>query len=1141
MPLRVAIRHHTSYHYDRAVKLSPQVIRLRPAPHARNPIHAYSLKIKPENHFINWQQDPFGNYQARVVFPEKTTELSIDVEVITDMVTVNPFDFFLEDYAEEFPFIYDAQLKEELTPYLKITEESERLRQLVAGPQVQGLLGQRTVDFLVALIGLLAKEIHYNIRMEPGVQTCETTLERLNGSCRDTAWLLVQLLRRLGLAARFVSGYLVQLTSDEKMLDGPNGPDEDFTDLHAWCEVYLPGAGWVGLDATSGLFAGEGHIPLAATPEPASAAPLSGFSEPAEVTFGFGNVVERILETPRVTKPYTANQFNEILTLGDRVEESLLNGDVRLTMGGEPTFVSDSDMESDQWNEAADGEDKRRLGYDLAERLLQDFAPRGFIHQGQGKWYPGEPIPRWQYAIYWRTDGKALWQDHALLADPTKDNGADHAAAATFARELADGLNVDPRHAMPAYEDTFYFLWETGNLPSNVDPRQIDPADKLERQTLAELLEVGLDKPKGYVLPLEYDHDEDRWASSPWDFKREHLFLLPGNSGMGLRLPLDRLPKADPDAEKVVVEDSPMEDLPPLPDITSNVPPHHGRGAGGEGDTAPPTATASRGPAPSNDGKSRIENQESRIGNLVRTALCIEPRKGNLYLFLPPLKNNESFVYLLSAIERTARALAQPVIIEGYTPKSDGRLTKLVVTPDPGVLEINVHPATKWRDIVHNYDRLFERAKEAKLGTNKFMLDGRHTGTGGGNHITLGGVTPADSPLLRRPDLLRSFVNFWQNHPGLSYLFSSAFIGPTSQAPRVDEGRQDQLYELEIAFGQLDRHDNPPPWLVDRIFRNLLIDVTGNTHRAEFCIDKLYSPDSPTGRLGILEMRGFDMPPHKEMCLAQLLLIRALTAAFWARPYRRPLVRWGTDLHDKFLLEHYVREDLREVCLYLREAGFDFKAEWLEPFLEFRFPVLGDVRIGETELEVRTAIEPWHVLGEELGSGGTARYVDSSVERIQVRLRSLNPDRYALLCNQVEVPLQFTGTTGEYVAGIRYKAWNPPSALHPTIKPDVPLTFDLYDRWNERSVGGCTYHVSHPGGRSYDTFPVNSLEAESRRVNRFWEYNHSVQKTEQIVPQATTTAAGRYVSSSYTPPPTITVKKPTLAKEFGRTLDLRLG
>lgn len=1118
MPIRVAIRHHTKYVYDRAVKLSPQIIRLRPAPHARNPIVGYSLKISPEDHFINWQQDPFGNYQARIVVPEKTTELSIDVEVITDLVTINPFDFFLEEYAEEFPFTYEEQLRTELMPYLKVEEAGPKLREYVASPRVQSTLGRRTVDFLVALNQALAEDIHYNIRMEPGVQLCETTLERRNGSCRDSAWLLVQMLRHLGLAARFVSGYLVQLTPDEKVLDGPNGPEADFTDLHAWAEVYLPGAGWVGLDATSGLFAGEGHIPLACTPSPASAAPLSGYSEPAEVTFEYANVVERVLETPRVTKPYTENQWQEILTLGDQVETALQAGDVRLTMGGEPTFVSEVDMESDQWNEAADGEDKRKLAYDLTTKLLTDFAPGGFIHQGQGKWYPGEPIPRWQYAIYWRKDGKPIWQDAARLADPNVDHGLDHTHAAAFSEQLTGELGVAQENAMPAYEDTFYFLWETGNLPNNVDPRTLDPADKLERQTLAKLLEVGLDKPKGYVLPLGYDYDAGHWLSNQWDFKREQLFLLPGNSGMGLRLPLDRLPKEEPSVEEVVLPPSPLEDLPPLPETTSNTLPF--------GDQA--------------TGLDRGLSTSGRAQKLVRTALCLEPRDGNLYLFLPPLKTNEAFLLLLAAIERTATALGHPVIIEGYQPRHDPRITKLVVAPDPGVVEVNVHPATNWRDIVDNYSRIFARAKESKLGTNKFMIDGRHTGTGGGNHITLGGTTPADSPLLRRPDLLRSFVNFWQNHPGLSYLFSSAFIGPTSQAPRVDEGRQDQLYELEIAFAELDRHPNPPHWMVDRIFRNLLIDVTGNTHRAEFCIDKLYSPDSATGRLGILEMRGFDMPPHRELCLAQLLLIRALTAAFWAKPYRRPLIRWGTDLHDRFLLHHYVEEDLNEVLLYLHEAGFDYKPEWLAPFLEFRFPVLGNLRLQGMALEVRTAIEPWHVLGEELGSAGTARYVDSSVERIQLKLTGFNPERYHLLCNQTMVPLDPTGVVGEYVAGVRYKAWNPPSALHPTIVPDVPLTFDIYDTWNERSIGGCTYHVAHPGGRNYDTFPINSLEAESRRVNRFWEYNHSARKTEQIVAQeGGATVTSRYLNTGYTPPPAIEVKQVPRTKEFGKTLDLR--
>ena len=373
------------------------------------------------------------------------------------------------------------------------------------------------------------------------------------------------------------------------------------------------------------------------------------------------------------------------------------------------------------------------------------------------------------------------------------------------------------------------------------------------------------------------------------------------------------------------------------------------------------------------------------------------------------------------------------------------------------------------------------------------MLDGKHTGTGGGNHITLGGVTPSDSPLLRRPDLLRSMLAFWQHHPGLSYLFSTAFVGPTSQAPRVDEGRQEMLYELEIAFAQIpDPGDGEVPfWLVDRLFRNLLIDLTGNTHRAEFCIDKLYSPDSSTGRLGILELRGFDMPPSKQMCLVQLLLIRTLVSWFWEKPYKGKLVRWGTELHDKFLTHHFVREDLKDVVAQLNEAGYAFDINWLEPFFEFRFPHIGRVKFQDVELSLRSAIEPWNVLGEEMSSSGTARFVDSSVERIEVKAIGLTGERYAVLCNGMRIPMVNTGTKGEHVASVRYRAWQPPSALHPNLGVDTPLVFDIFDLWTGKSVAGCTYHVYHPGGRAYDTFPVNSFEAEGRRVSRFYNENHT--------------------------------------------------
>ncbi|MBF0152219.1 MAG: transglutaminase family protein [Magnetococcales bacterium] len=1095
MTIRVALRHRTVYRFDRLVALSPHQFRLRPAPHCRTPIESYSLKIQPESHFINWQQDPFGNFLARVVFPERSRELSVDVEVVARMVTINPFDFFLEEASREFPFTYAEDLRKELLPYLEVKEKSQRLEQWL---QSLDHKPRCTVNFLAESNQRLWRDVGYTIRMEPGVQTCEETLTRGTGSCRDTAWLLVQALRRLGLASRFVSGYLVQLVADVKSLDGPSGPAADFTDLHAWCEVYLPGAGWVGLDPTSGLFAGEGHIPLACTPDPRSAAPVTGATDPCKVEFHHHNSVTRIHEDPRVTRPYSEAQWSAIVHLGEAVDAALARGDVRLTMGGEPTFVSIDDMDGPEWTTAADGPHKRERACDLLYRLAHHFAPGSLLHFGQGKWYPGEELPRWRYACYWRTDGLPLWRTPALQGDPTRNNGAHREMARQFVESLAHRLGRIEQMSVPAYEDPIYHIWQEYTLPVGVDPLTASLDDSMERQRLARILSQGLQQPVGFALPLEWDPDAACWCSCRWETRQGRLFLVPGDSPMGLRLPLQSLHVLPPDQRPLPPERCSFEPRDPLPD--------------------------------------KMPVREARLDHFVGTALCVEPREGRLYLFLPPLTHLEGFIALVEAIEATAIELEMPVLLEGYPPPEDGRLAKFYVTPDPGVIEVNIQPAHSWTELVHCTTTLYEEARLARLGTEKFLLDGRHTGTGGGNHVTLGGPTPADSPLLRRPDLLASLVTYWQHHPGLSYLFSGLFIGPTSQAPRVDEGRDEYLHELEIALGQIPDGEVAQPWLADRLLRHLLVDISGNTHRAEFCIDKLYAPHSPTGRLGLLELRAFEMPPHARMSLVQMVLLRALIARFWQTPYRKPLVRWGTALHDRFMLPFHVARDVAEVAAELRRAGFPFQEAWLEPFIEFRFPKVGDIQVQGIHLELRQALEPWHVLGEEVGRQGTTRFVDSSIERLQVRLGNLPPDRYRVTCNRRPLPLHNTGTVGEYVSGVRFKAWQPASAMHPLIGVHSPLVFDIVDTWNDRAIGGCTYHVAHPGGRHYDTFPVNTLEAESRRGNRFWELGHT--PGPQAPPPPPPLVGGRFVPQGSG----IAVIQPSPADinpEFPSTLDLR--
>ncbi|WP_092060157.1 DUF2126 domain-containing protein [Poseidonocella pacifica] len=1110
MAITASIRHLTHYRYDRPVMLSPQVIRLRPAPHSRTRVISHSLKVSPEGHFVNHQQDPYGNWMSRFVFPEPVRELKIEVDLVADMTVYNPFDFFVDETAASFPFTYPEDIFEDLSIYRKVETQGPLFDALLGSIQKQA---ESTVDFLVEINARLAREIGYVIRMEPGVQTPEETLQTAKGSCRDTSWLLVHLLRHLGFAARFVSGYLIQLKPDLKALDGPSGTEQDFTDLHAWCEVYLPGAGWIGFDPTSGLLTGESHIPLAATPHYRNAAPIVGGytgSPDTQIDFDFDMQVTRIAEHPRITKPFSDESWEALDALGRKVDEKIAAQDMRLTMGGEPTFVSIDGFEGDEWNTAAVGPMKRGLADKLIRRLRDRFAPGGFLHYGQGKWYPGETLPRWTFSLYWRRDEKPVWKDPALIAEENDNTGATPEQSEALLANIAERLGVESEMVVAAYEDPAEWVIKEGSLPENVTPENSRLKDPEERNRIARVFGRGLTEPAGHVLPIQRWQSKaagHRWRSEKWKLRRGHVFLVPGDSPVGYRIPLGSLPHVPPSQYPYVYVTDPTVERGPLPDF-------------GNGPTEPARTPEREQPvsAPRESGNSQDvrEQQLNSPDGAVRTAISVEPRDGRLCVFMPPVEALEDYLELIDAAEDSARALGLKVHIEGYAPPQDPRMNVIRVAPDPGVIEVNVHPAGDWADCVAITNAVYEEARQCRLGADKFMIDGRHTGTGGGNHVVVGGETPNDSPFLRRPDLLGSLILHWQRHPSLSYLFSGLFIGPTSQAPRIDEARHDTLYELEIALAQIPTPEQGPPvqpWLTDRLLRNMLTDVTGNTHRAEICIDKLYSPDGPTGRLGLVEFRGFEMPPDARMSLAQQLLIRALLTRFWDAPLKGKPVRWGTTLHDRFMLPYFVWQDFLDVLRDLGDHGLHFRPEWYEAQREFRFPFAGEVEYEGVHLEVRQALEPWHVLGERGAIGGTVRYTDSSVERMQVQLSAADPDRYIVTCNRRAIPLTATDQNGVSVGGVRFKAWQPAEALHPVLPVDAPLTFDIFDTWTGRALGGCTYHVAHPGGRNYETFPVNTNEADARRLARFEKSGHT---------------PGSYWPAPETPHP-----------EFPMTLDLR--
>ncbi len=1115
MSIHVALNHVTEYRYDRRVGLSPQVVRLRPAPHCRTPILSYSLRSSPSGHFINWQQDPFANYLARLVFPEKTDRFRVTVDLVAEMSVYNPFDFFLEPAAEKYPFSYEASLRHDLAPYLARDALTPRLRDFLQSIDTSE---QRTIDFLVTLNQRLQRDIRYLIRMEPGVQTPEQTLALAAGSCRDTGWLLVQALRHLGLAARFVSGYLIQLKPDVKSLDGPSGRG---------ARLHRPARVVRGVPAGRRLDRAGSDLGIAGRRRAHPGGLYAGAVERGAGQRRGRRVRGRVLArdesdahlriAARDPSRIRTSSGAQIVAVGRKVDASLRDGDVRLTMGGEPTFVSVDDRDGAEWNTAALGPTKRGYATELVQRLREKYGRGGFLHFGQGKWYPGEQLPRWALSVLWRADGEPCWNEPSRFADEREPTSYTVRDGRRFIEGLTQRLGLEKKFIQTGFEDTWYYLWRERRLPVNVDPFDSKLDDELERARLRRVFDQGLDNEVGYVLPLgrvpRAGPAGPGWISGPWFFRDGRMYLMPGDSPMGYRLPLDSLPWVSKGDYPYLHEHDPFAHRAPLPlhaDVRARYAPHAVGGGFAEGGAVAMQAGFEGAAAIEGAGSGVARAAEADLARvparfesahwIARTALCVEVRSGVLYVFMPPLAQLGDYLDLLAAVEATAGDLEMKLVLEGYPPPRDPRLTHAAGHAGSGRHRGQHPPGARLGRTGRPHrvpvrrgvpdppvDREVHARRPPHRHRRRQPLRARRRDAG---RLAV----PAPARPARQPDCVLAQPSVAvvpvlgavhrPDEPG-------AARGRGAQRPALRTGNRARRVvahrEDESARGGADA----PPWLVDRALRNILIDVTGNTHRAEFCIDKLYSPDGPTGRLGLLELRAFEMPPHARMSLAQQLLLRALVARFWHEPYTGRLTRWGTELHDRFLLPTFVWMDFEDVLGELNEAGYAFDTAWFAPHFEFRFPLFGEVAARGIHLALRGALEPWHVMGEEGAAGATVRYVDSSLERIEVRASGLNESRYVITVNGQAIALQPTGRAGEYVAGVRYRAWQPAAALHPSIGVHAPLTFDIVDTWNSRSLGGCQYHVAHPGGRNYEVFPVNAYEAESRRLARFFRIGHT--------------------------------------------------
>lgn len=1030
MTTRVALSHRIDRRFNRHVRLSTHWLRLRPAPHCQPEVEAYSLRIDTNPHFINWLRDPFENHLGRLDFPEQVNQVCLEVELLLKLNPRNPFDFLVEADAARYPLSYSEQHRKELAPYLRLGK---------FGPHMDAWLARlpRQKDYIVEFLGNLNLHINNAIALAmgflPGPVDCESVLRRGTASAWEIAWLAALSLRALGLATRFTSGYKVLLAADPTQTN--------FASLHAWTEVFLPGAGWIGLDPAAGVFTTEAYVPLACAPDPLRAIQFSGYREDCDEQIN-EQVQIRILQSHTPARSDRASMPVILRALGNEVDRTLMESDTELATSMELAFVAAAKGTSAEWTTAAIGADKRRAAEALATGLARRLAPGAAFMESQGEWFAGEGCPRWRLSCLFRDDGKAICESAQLATPNHADaNRNTRSEARALAIELLEQLQLGQNWLIPAYEDG---LHELASNPGLLDfaPNPDELNDPFKRQALAERLSSTLGEPVGFVIPLRWDYVQSRWSSGQWRFRRGGLFLTPGSSQMGYRLPLNSLATAESDRFEPHLERSPFEERPADPGI-------HGETSARHSDYSPPM--------PVLDFADAIDPLPAP-----KTALCVELRNGRLSVFIPPLSHLEHFLALTAAIDRAARKLDVAVTLEGYDPAEDYRLRRIVLEPDCGVLRVKLPPA---RSLGQQYDLLkacYDEAEKLGLHGQRVLSDGSMAAAGGGVSVTVGSDRPADSPFLHRPELLRKLIAYWQRHPSLSYFFADRSIGPGGFAPRPDEGRDDALYELGIALARIPSGKSDHPWIADRLLRHLLADPAGNIHRAEINIDQLYPPHRQSERLGRVMLRCFEMPPSADDAALQAAFIKGVLAMLNGSTDSPELVDWGHSLHDRFMLPYLLWQDMSEILRELNNAGFPFPQGWFREILDANLPVVGDVQIGEIGLQLRLAREPWPLLAEEIVSGNIARFVDSAAQRIQVLVTGLPPDRYVLACNGQHVPLQATPTHGEYVAGVRFKAWNPTSTLHPTRFAVAGLQFDLIDRWNGRAVGSCCYFPAPP-------------------------------------------------------------------------------